>query len=67
MCIAAPGQVTKIEGHKVTVKYPSGSRFALVGDEEIKTGDYVMVQMGIIFKVLTPTEAKGSIKAWEID
>jgi hydrogenase assembly chaperone HypC/HupF len=67
MCIAAPGQITKIEGHRVTVKHPGGVRFALLGDEKVKKGNYVMVQMGIVVKVLTPTEAKKSLKAWRPD
>lgn len=65
MCIAVPGQVTKIEGHKVTVKYPGEERFALIGDDKVRKGDYVMVQMGIVVKKLTPTEAKQTLKAWK--
>lgn len=64
MCLAIPGQVTKIEGRKVTVKYPSEERFAMLGDEKIKIGDYVMVQMGVVIKVLTKKEAKEALKAW---
>ena len=64
MCIAAPGKITHIEGHKVTVQYPHESRFALLGDESVKIGDYVLVQMGIVIQVLTPKEAKLSLKAW---
>ena len=66
MCIAAPGQVTKIEGHKATVKYRGESRFALVGDEKVRKGDYVMVQMGIVVKILSPEEKKESLKAWKL-
>ena len=64
MCLAIPGQIIKIEGHKATVKYPGEERFALVGDEKLKKGDYVMVQMGIVVKVLQEKEAKESLKAW---
>lgn len=66
MCLAIPGQIKKIEGHKATVKYPGEERFALVGDEKVKKGDYVMVQMGIVVKILTPSEAKTSLKAWKV-
>ena len=51
MCLAIPGQIKKIEGYKATVKYPGEERFALVGDEKVKKGDYVMVQMGIVVKI----------------
>lgn len=65
MCIAAPGQVTKIEGHKATVKYPGESRDVLVGDDKIKKGDYVMVQMGIVIKILSKKETKEALKVWK--
>ena len=66
MCLAIPGQIKKIEGHKVTVKYPGEERFALLGDEKVKKGDFVMVQMGIVVKKLTATEAKRSLREWEV-
>lgn len=65
MCLAIPGQVKKVEGRKVTVKYPDEERFAMLGDEDVKKGDYVMVQMGIVIKVLTEVEAKEALKAWK--
>lgn len=65
MCIAAPGRVIKVEGHKVTVQYPGVSRIALVGEEKVGVGDYVLVQMGIVIKVLTPEEAMASMDAWK--
>jgi hydrogenase expression/formation protein HypC len=65
MCLAMPGQITKIEGHKATVKYPGESRAVLVGDEKIKKGDYVMVQMGIVVKILSEKEAKLALKSWK--
>jgi hydrogenase assembly chaperone HypC/HupF len=67
MCLAIPGQVVKIEGRKATVKYPGEERFALIGDDVPKKGDYVMVQMGIVVKILTPKETKQSLKAWKMD
>jgi hydrogenase assembly chaperone HypC/HupF len=65
MCLAIPGQIVKIKGHKATVKYPGEERGVLVGDEKIKKGDYVMVQMGIVIKILSEKEAKESLKAWK--
>lgn len=67
MCLAIPGQVKKIKGHKVTIKYPDEERFALVGDEKLKKGDFVMVQMGIVVKVLNESEAQKSLKAWSME
>ncbi|MBN1168931.1 HypC/HybG/HupF family hydrogenase formation chaperone [Candidatus Woesebacteria bacterium] len=65
MCLAIPGQVKKIDGQKITVKYPGEERFALLGNEKLKKGDCVMVQMGIVIKVLSKKEAKESLKAWK--
>lgn len=64
MCLAIPGKIKKIEGHKLLIEYPGQIRQALVGDEKIQVGDYVMVQMGIVIKILTPKEAKEATKAW---
>ena len=66
MCLAIPGQVVKVEGRKATVKYPSEKRFALIGDDKPKKGDYVMVQMGIVVKILSSKEVKKTIRAWKM-
>jgi len=65
MCLAIPGKIIHIEGRKATVKYPSEIRQALVGDEKVKLGDYVLVQMGIVIKTLTKKEAKTAENAWK--
>lgn len=58
MCIATPGRVKKIVGKKVLVQYPEEIREALLSDEKVKVGSWVLVQMGIVIRVLTPKEAK---------
>ncbi len=58
MCLAIAGKIKNISGKKVEIQYPGEVRQALAGDEKIKIGDYVLVQMGIIIKILTPKEAK---------
>lgn len=65
MCLAFPGKIKKIEGHKVLVEYPGQTRQALVGDEPVEVGNFVMVQMGIVVKVLSKEEAKEALKAWK--
>lgn len=47
------------------VQYPGEVRRVLVGEDGVKQGDYVMVQMGIIIKILTKKEAQVSLKAWQ--
>lgn len=56
MCIAFPGEIIKIEGLKAQVKYPTEVRTALVGEENVKVGDEVLVQMGIIIQILNPSK-----------
>jgi hydrogenase assembly chaperone HypC/HupF len=65
MCLAIPGKVTKITGLKAWVEYPGETRPALVADEGIRVGDYVLVQMGIIVKVLNAQEIASARRAWE--
>ncbi|MDO8497724.1 MAG: HypC/HybG/HupF family hydrogenase formation chaperone [bacterium] len=65
MCLAIPGKVHKIEGKKVWVKYPHAIREVLAGDEPVKVGDFVLVQMGIILKIVSLREAASSLKAWK--
>lgn len=64
MCLAVPGKIKKIDGKKVLLDYPTEKRYALIGDEKVKVGDYVMVQMGIIVKILSQKEAKSAFEAW---
>ena len=65
MCLAVPGKIKKIEGRKVILDYGTEERQALISDDPVKVGDYVMVQMGVIIKVLSKTEAKSAISAWK--
>lgn len=58
MCLAVPGKIKSIEGKKVFVQYGQEVRQILVGDEKIKVGDWVLVQMGIVIQILTPKEVK---------
>jgi len=52
MCLAIPGKVIQINGRKATVKYPTVTNDALISDTDIRVGDWVMVQMGIIISKL---------------
>ena len=65
MCLAIPGKVIKIEGRQALVQYPQEERAVMVGGTPIKVGEYVLVQMGIILKVISPKEAEISLKAWQ--
>lgn len=64
MCLAYPGIVKEINGLKAVVKYPSYSKNVLVGDRDVKVGDRVLVQMGIIVKIISRKESKLITDAW---
>lgn len=64
MCLAFPGKIIDVNGHQATVQYPQERRKVLVGDDPIKIGDWVMIQMGIVIKILTKSEAKAANEAW---
>jgi len=65
MCLAIPGQVIKINGRKATIKYPNVTNDALISETDIKVGDWVMVQMGIIIKKLNKTDALKALQNWQ--
>ncbi|HLC93607.1 MAG TPA: HypC/HybG/HupF family hydrogenase formation chaperone [Patescibacteria group bacterium] len=67
MCLAFPGKVIKIEGRKASVEYPGETREALIGEENVKVGDMVLVQMGIIIQIITKSQADKAEKAWNIE
>jgi len=66
MCIAAPGKVVKIEGQKALVEYPGEIiRQAMIANEKVKLGSYVLVQMGIIIDILSKSQSLLAQKAWQ--
>ena len=65
MCLAIPGKITKINGREVLVKYPDQTRKALLAEEKVQVGDWVMVQMGLVARVLSEKDAKEMLKAWQ--
>lgn len=65
MCLAIPGVVKEIKGQKLIVKYPTEERQAMAGGVPVKVGDYVLIQMGIVLKVVSKAEALTSWKAWK--
>lgn len=64
MCLAIPGKVKKILGKKVLIEYPNIEREAFLGDADVNIGDYVLVQMGVVSRVLTEENALEMQKAW---
>ena len=67
MCLAFPGKIKEIKGHQVVIEYPQETRTALIGNDKVKVGDYVLVQMGVVIKKVTQEEAISSQKAWGLN
>jgi hydrogenase assembly chaperone HypC/HupF len=65
MCLAIPGKIKEIHGERLMVEYPSETRQVIAGGTPVKIGDYVLIQMGIVIKVVTKKEALESWKAWK--
>ena len=65
MCIAVPGKVVSIDGGVAFVSYPGlPNQKALVAHMPVEIGSSVMVQMGIIVKILDDDEAQSVQEAW---
>lgn len=64
MCLAIPGKILSVEKNKALVQYPQEQRTVLVGGDPVEPGDYVMVQMGVVVRIISPEEAKLSLRAW---
>jgi hydrogenase expression/formation protein HypC len=64
MCLAVPGKVLEIKEKVVTVDYPMEKRDVYNSGVDVRVGDYVMVQMGVIVKKMPEEEAKIMLEAW---
>lgn len=57
MCLGVYGKVLRVEGELAVVDFGGGlTRDALVGVEEVREGDYVVVHAGIIVSRLSEEE-----------
>lgn len=65
MCLVAPGIIKKIKGREAIVEYPGVTQNAMIGVEGLKEGDSVLVQMGIVIKIISKMEEKIIQQNWE--
>lgn len=65
MCLAIPGKVIRLERGTVIIDYSGEQREAIFQDIELKKGDYVLVQQGIVIQKVSDEEALESISAWK--
>jgi hydrogenase assembly chaperone HypC/HupF len=64
MCLAYPGTVISLDGNSALVDYPDGQKKVFVGEKQVKVGDKVLVQMGIVIKTVTEAENESILEAW---
>lgn len=67
MCLAIPAKVIKLEGEKAEVEI-GGIRkeasLALVADQGVSVGDYVLIHTGYAITKLDEKEAESILKTW---
>lgn len=73
MCLAIPGKISQIEGHKAIVQYEyqtsdgktvQEAHQALIGEKNLQVGDYVLVQMGIATRKMSQSDAETALHTW---
>jgi hydrogenase maturation factor len=65
MCLAIPGKVIRNETGILTVAYEGGViRQAMAGEFSVKTGDLVLVQMGMVVRKMDRSEYDEVMTAW---
>jgi len=80
MCLAYPGTVIGVSDRTAMVTYPlrylersreisphnsDTTKQVLLGDTKVKVGDRVLVQMGIVIKVISETDYSELLEVWE--
>ena len=65
MCLAIPGKVSNIEGDTAIVDYGEEQREAKLINQDIKVGDYVVVQNKLILLKMPEKQALESIELWK--
>ena len=66
MCLAIPGKVVKIESDIAVIDYSGETRKASVSlIDDLKVGDYVLVNAGFVMEKIPEEQALRSIGAWK--
>jgi hydrogenase expression/formation protein HypC len=65
MCLALPGKIVEIRGENAIVEYGSEKREARLMNEDIKIGEYVIVQNQLILQSMPEKEALEAIELWK--
>ncbi len=62
MCLAIPGRIVSIDKGKAIVQYPKERREVMAKGIEVKEGDYVLVQFGMVVEKLKAADAKRAMQ-----
>lgn len=66
MCLAIPGKIVEIKGSSAVVDYGSEKREANASlIDDLKVGDYVIVNAGFVMDKVPEEQALKSLEAWE--
>jgi len=67
LCLTIPGRVIKIKGDYATIDYGSdGIRAGInISMVPVRIGAYVLVQGGVVVRVLGEEEAREALKVWK--
>ncbi len=57
MCVALPGKVIRVDGHKAEVDFSGNIVTAEAGLVKVETGDRVLVHAGCIIQTMTEQDA----------
>ena len=57
MCVALPGKVIRVDGHKAEVDFSGNIVTAEAGLVKVKAGDRVLVHAGCIIQTMTEQDA----------
>ncbi|MBW2973776.1 HypC/HybG/HupF family hydrogenase formation chaperone [Candidatus Woesearchaeota archaeon] len=66
MCLAIPGKIVKIDGDTAVVDYETETRKASVSlIDDLKVGDFVIVNAGFVMTKVPEEQALKSLEAWK--
>lgn len=65
MCYAIPAKITKINGNKATIDYFGEKRQIFLDLDNLKIGDYVYAQGGVLVRKIAEAEALEILAVWK--
>ena len=66
MCVAMPGTVLEVKGHKARVDFRGNELEAEAGLVQVAPGDAVLVHAGCIIQVIDPAQAEETFEMFRL-